>query len=269
MRAPSPALQRTEGALRLDFVRRGESTVAAGTYQSGALRVRFPHVSSVPEAVLINTAGGLTGGDALSLSINADAGAEALITTQACEKIYRAARGAVRIETQIALDAGAALDYLPQPTILFDRARLLRKTAIALAEDSRILALEAAVLGRRARQEVFGEGVLHDAWTIRRGGRLVYADMLRLDGTATLGAPWALDRAGAYATLVYAAPDAEDRIQDMRETLRGITETGAASAWNGILLTRLAAPDSYALMRALAHILTAFRRRPLPRLWSI
>jgi urease accessory protein len=242
--------------------------VAADTFQSGALRVRFPRAAdTVPEAVILNTAGGLTGGDSLSVQIAVEPGASALVATQACEKIYRASSGDVRLRTDIRLTDDAALDYLPQPTIVFNQARLHRETKVRLDEQSRFLGLEAAILGRTAMAEEFRDGALRDVWMVRRGSRLVFADALML--TSRLDRPWALDQARAYANLVYAAPDAERRIDEMREILREASGLSAASAWNGLLVTRFMARDYYALMQNLAHVLRAFRRRPLPRLWAI
>jgi urease accessory protein len=232
------------------------------------LRVRFPRAAdAVPEAILLNTAGGLTGGDSLAVKISSEAGTEAVIASQACEKIYKSAAGTVHLRTNIRLAGDAALDYLPQPTIVFDRARLDRETAVHLSEESRFLGLEAAILGRTAMKEEFRDGLLRDVWKLWRGSRLVFADAVAL--THRLESPWALDQARAYANLVYAAPDAEHRITEMREILAGTSGVSGASAWNGILVTRFAARDYYALMQDLAFCLKAFRRRPLPRLWSI
>jgi len=266
---PLPLLQRTEGALRLGFSVREGKTIAAETFQSGALRVRFPRALGPPEAVILNTAGGLTGGDVLTISLRVGAGAQAVIAGQACEKIYKSAQGKAVIRTAITLSDNAALDYLPQPTILFDHARLERETTAHIAEESRLLALEAGILGRTAMDEEFREGALRDVWKIWREGRLVFSDALALTGEAAraLKSPWALDRTRAYATLIHAAPNAEERIDEMRGLLSDMT--GAASAWNGVLVTRLVAPDGYTLMRMLSHILGAFRKSPLPRLWSI
>lgn len=273
MTEPAAALQRTEGVLRLRFAARGGVTAAAESFQSGALRVRFPRapLEAVPEAVLINTAGGLTGGDVLRIEVALGEGARAVLCSQACEKIYKSSQGAARIRTTLDLSAGAALDYLPQPTILFDRARLDRETRIGLAGESRLLALEAGILGRTAMGEEFTDGALRDVWRIARDGRFVFADALRLEGAEmrALRSPWGLDHACAYANLVYAAPDAERRIDEMRDILAGIAERGAASAWDGMLVTRLIAQDGYTLIRDIVHILKTFRRTAMPRLWSI
>jgi urease accessory protein len=218
--------------------------------------------------VILNTAGGLTGGDSLALSLHADAGTRPLVTTQACEKIYKSASGKAVIRTDIALRGANVLEYLPQPTILFDHGRFHRTTEVDMDEDSTLLALEACILGRTAMHEDFRSGELRDVWKIRRGGRLVFADALALTGEAAgrLRAPWGLGDARAYATIIYAAPDAEQRLDAMREALGDLP--GAASAWNGVLLTRLVISDGYALMSALRRVLSAFREGPLPRSWG-
>lgn len=266
-------LQRTEGALRLCFSARHGTTVASETFQSGALRVRFPRPLGAPEAIILNTAGGLTGGDTLTIGLTAEARTKAVVTGQACEKIYKAAaHDQAVIRTQISLSGDAELDHLPQPTILFDHARLDRQTTVHVHQQSRLLALEAGILGRTAMAEEFRNGSLRDVWKVWRDGRLIFADALALTGEAArvLKSPWAFAR--AYATLIYVAPDAEKRLDEIRTILArcGLGDANAgASAWNGVLVVRLVAHDGYGLMHALAHILGAFRRSPLPRLWSI
>jgi urease accessory protein len=261
-------LERTRGSLRLRFVRRAGATVAMEAYQAGALRVRFPNSAAAePEAVLINTAGGITGGDALDIRIEAEAGAAALVTSQACEKIYKSSGAEARLDSQLQLAVDSRLDWLPQPAIVFDQARLLRRTDVEMAPSASLLALESCILGRTAMAEEVRSGTLADHWRIRRGGTLIYADSLRLDFERPLHAAWALGRHRAYANLVYVAPDAGARLDAMRESLKGVKGEAAASAWNGMLLTRFLALDGYTLIADLTHVLTEFRGKPLPRLW--
>src|SRR5712671_5321275 len=87
----APILQRSFGAVELVFVRRSEASQAIRVFQRGAMKVRFPKVDAdePPEAVLLNLAGGLTGGDRLEFGIRLDERASAVVTTQACERIYR------------------------------------------------------------------------------------------------------------------------------------------------------------------------------------
>ncbi len=266
-------LERTRGALHLGFALRDGETAALGAYQAGALRVRFPrHRPPLPlEAVILNTAGGLTGGDRLALTVDMGQGTRAVITSQACEKIYRASAGDAYIHTEIKLAPGSAFDWLPQPTILFDRANLRRETIVEMSSDSRLVLLESIVLGRTSMKEEVREGNAVEHWRVRRDGRLVYADTLRLNGAIQRNyrAPWALGRFRASAHLLCVAPDAESRLDFMRGILNDIRGVGAASAWNGLLSTRVMAEDGYTLGADLQHILRAFRGEPLPRLWSL
>ncbi|HUD50529.1 urease accessory protein UreD [Parvibaculum sp.] len=272
-KADDVGLQRSRGALDLTFSNREGISYAARRFQQGALKVRFPNVAKdePPEAVIINTAGGLTDGDQLDIAMQVEAAAGATITSQACEKVYRAIGEPAEISVRLTLDAGAAMDWLPQPTIFFDGARLRRETQVTMAADARFMALESVIFGRAAMGETVEAGSLSDVWTIERGGRLVHVDRFvsgeeigRMLGRATV-----LDGHRAMTTMRYVAPDASARLEEMRELLGSVPFPAAASAWDGLMVMRAVAPDSYCLNRELMRVLGAFRRRSMPRVWSI
>ncbi len=266
-------LERTRGALRLHFALREGATVPSETYQSGALRVRFPHPEPGQplEAALINTAGGLTGGDRLTLTVGLAANAQAVLSSQACEKIYRSAGGDTSVDINLTLGPGASLHWLPQPTILFDGARLRRKTCVEMDSQAEMILLESCVLGRAAMGEEMHEGRIFDSWRIRRDGRLVYADTLALEGAIgqRYARDWALGPYRAFANLVCVAPYIAEKVESMRALLGGVKGLAAASAWNGLLSVRLMAGDSRSLIAGITHVLSGFRGMPLPRLWAI
>ena len=268
--SPVP-LQRAEGSVRLTFRGLEGVTRLSRHYEQGAAKARLPRVpGGAAEAVLINTAGGLTGGDRMDYAVDIGAGAAATLTTQAGEKIYRALDAPAEIRTRIDVGAGGRADWLPQETILFDRAALMRRLDIAMAADATVLALEAVVFGRTARGETVQAGMLRDRWRLCRAGRLVFADGLRLDGAiaATLARPAALNGGCAVATVVYAAPDAEARLEAALAALAGRPAEAGASAWNGILVARLAAIDGARLRATLLPLLATLREgRALPRVW--
>jgi urease accessory protein len=269
--AAPPLLERMEGAARIAFKRRSAATTLDRLHQSGALKVRFPHrpAENPPEAVLINTAGGLTGGDRLSVDMQLDAGCTAVATTQACEKIYRASAGSAEIRTTLRLGAGARLDWLPQETILFDGARLSRRLDADLDGGAALLVVEATIFGRAARGEQVRSGLFADRWRIRRQGRLVFADDTRLDWAISdlLSRPAVLAGAGAMATVLLVAEEPE-RYRDAARDIIG--ENGGVSAWDGKLLTRVTAPDGASLRRVLIPLVAALRDgAPLPKLWRI
>jgi urease accessory protein len=273
-RSAGLALERAHGVARLTFARRGEATFARECYQEAGLRIRMPRVEAdAPfEAVVINTAGGITGGDRFELSILAEKGARAVVTTQAAEKVYRSSGGIGTFKTTITVEEGASLEWLPQESILFDHSALDRSLAVDMAADARFLALESVVFGRLARGESVASGFLSDRWRIRRGGRLVYAEGLRFDGevASALAAKAAGASAVASASLVLISPEAEAQLEPIRtlfEGLDGSAVEAGVSAFDGLLSLRLLSPDPFALRRALVNALELMRG-PVPRVWS-
>jgi urease accessory protein len=265
-------LARTEGAVRLGFVRAEGQTAVASLRQSGAARVRFPKpgAGNDPEAVLLNMAGGLTGGDRIDVEVDLAARSAATVTSAASEKIYRALDGEAEVTVRLELDDGARLAWLPQPTILFDNARLDRRTDVAIAGSASFLAVETLVFGRSAMGEDVRHGAVRDSWRVRRDGRLVFADTFRVEGAVAgaLDRGATLDGARAVAMLLWAAPKAETRLEEVRELLQETPCAAGASSWNALLVVRLAARDGQALLAALVPLIARLTGRPVPRVWQ-
>jgi urease accessory protein len=268
---PVVALQRARGVARVAVRADGPATRLFENYQSGAAKMRFPrHLPEAPlEVVLINTSGGVTGGDHLQHAASAGANARCIVVSQAAERIYRRSTGVARIETKLSVAEGASLDWLPQETILFDRSALSRTLDAEVAPDGRLLAVESIVLGRAAMGEKAESVTLSDSWRVRRGGKLVFADGLRLDGDATKimanGATGG--SAGAVATLLFVAPNAETHLETARSALASTEGEGGASAWNGMLVARLIARSAKALRSDLIRLIEALRGTTMPRVW--
>lgn len=264
---------RSRGEIRLGFhLQDGRTRVATG-YQGGCLKFRMPRFAprEMPSAVLINTSGGLAGGDRLVQRIDWGARSAAIVTTQAAEKIYRAVDEAATIDTRIHVGEGAHAEWLPQESIVFDRARLVRDTQVRLAANADFLGLEAVVLGRTAMGELVEAGLLSDRWRIWREGRLIYADALKLDGPIDdlMRQPPIGAGARAMAVLVIVAPHAMAMLAPLRLALEGAQGMAAASSWNGMTVARLLAGNGAMLRHDLLLALGAVRDgRPLPRLWS-
>jgi urease accessory protein len=253
-------------------------TVAAGpggsrrgrVHEAGSLRVRFPNGNShaALEAVIVNTAGGMTGGDRFDIDIEVGAGAQLTVTTAAAEKIYRSLGPDTDICIKLDIGPGGALAWLPQETIVFDRARLRRSIDVALARDAKLLLAEAAVFGRSAMGETVVQGHFFDRWRVRVGGALVFAETLRLDGDIAqrLAQPAIAGGGVAVASIIkYPGNDGDaTAVRAMHDRFAG--EVGI-SAWNGLVVARLVATDGAALRRDLGAVLTALDAAPLPRLW--
>lgn len=271
MAAASTRPQRAQGRGHLAAKSLGGRTRLAELFQEGAAKIRLPETfHSSMEAVIINTAGGLTGGDRLDWSVVAGPGTRIDVTTQACEKIYKASADIAEVKTSISVAAGARVDWLPQETILFDRASLFRKLTVELDETAEFLAVEAILLGRKAMGETMAKGLFRDRWRIRRNGRLIHAEELRLDGDiAALTAKSAvLSGQVAFATLLYAGPLAETYLRQVRPLVE--SHMGGVSHWSDKLVVRLAAADGFALRKILIPIISALRNgAPVPKVWNL
>lgn len=263
------AANRSSGTVRLSFMRSGTRDVLRDSFQQGCLRVRLPReTSGGTQAVLMNTAGGLACGDRLDQALAWEAGTAVAVTTQAAEKVYRAIDGGATVVTRLRVAAGATAEWLPQETILFDGARLTRDIAVDMSDDARFVGVEMVVLGRAAMGETMRHGGLVDRWRVRRGGRLIYADAVRIEGdaAAAMARPALGGGATAFATILCVAPDVAGRLDAVRAVLDAAH--GAASAWDGMLAVRLLARDAAMLRRMLLLALEIVRDgRKLPRSW--
>lgn len=248
------------GTLTLGFSRKGRSSRLADLAQKAPLRALFPCEDlGVPVAVVLNTAGGLVGGDCLTLALSVEAGAGALITSQAAEKVYRSLGPTATIDVAIAVGAGGWLEWLPQETILFDHSRLCRSTRIELAPDGRLIAAEIVVFGRRARGERFRAGQWREIWRVHRAGRLAWYDAQELtSGLEEVFASRAcLDGAAAAATLICAAGGAPPPIETARALLADADGRGlraGASIVNELLIVRWLSEDARRLRAAVVAV---------------
>jgi urease accessory protein len=264
-------LQRAQGCGRIAVRADAAATRLSRLYQDGCAKIRLPtdHSAKTLEAVLINSAGGVTGGDRMSWRVDVEAGAALTLSTQACEKVYRARDGRAEIEVSLNAGPGARIDWLPQETILFDGGALARTLSADLAQGARLLAVEAVILGRTAMGETVRAGELRDRWRIRREGRLVFADDLSFGGdmAALTALGPVLGGAAAFASLLLVAEDAQRFLDPLRAVLGG---TGGASAFDGKLFCRVVAKDGLALRRILMPAIAILRDgEPCPRVWGL
>lgn len=276
----APVAQRANGSLALAFAARDGRTRLSQLYQANPCRVLFPDVAGgeIPQAVMVNTAGGLVGGDRVALDIRLGPGAAATLTTQAAEKVYRSLGDDCRVTASLAIGPGAALEWLPQETILFDGARLDRRLTIALDAEGLLLAAETVLFGRSARGERLRHGHLHDSWALRIGGALVWADAIRMSGDLETARrrPFGFGDAAGYATLVIAGRGAAGHLDTARALAADAAlDQAGATLVNGVVLLRLMDRDAARLRGALACCAAALRAqvmgRPavLPRAWAL
>lgn len=241
----------------------------ARVHEHGSLRVRFPNrEGGALDAMIVNTAGGMTGGDAFEIDIAVGAGAGLTATTAAAEKVYRSLGPPATIAVKLAAGPGAALTWLPQETIVFDAARLRRSIDVELAADAKLLLAEAIVFGRSAMGEIVTHGHVFDRWRVKGGGALLFAETVRLDGAVAqrLSEP-AVSGGGVAIASVLKVPGDDASVAPIRAMREHFVGDVGASAWNGIAVARLCARDGAALRHDVIAVLSAWAGAPLPRLW--
>jgi urease accessory protein len=266
--------QRVDARAELVANRLDGRTRLVRLYQDGAAKIRMPAVAGDPlEAILINTAGGLTGGDRLAWEVEAGPGASISITTQACEKVYRARSGQAEVSARLSVAEGARIAWLPQETIVYDRSAFARRLDVELAEGADALIVEATVFGRRAMGEHVRHAMFRDRWRVKRNGKPVHAEDFAIgpDLEAMLALPAVTGSAIAMATALLVSADADSFLRGAREI---IGEDGGASTWSvggsGKLLARLFAADGYLLRKRLVPLVGLLNGQAgLPKVWSL
>jgi len=261
------AANRAEGHVAVEVTADGGRTRRRRVAEQGSLRVRFPGPAGRPlEAMLVNTAGGMAGGDRFAVEIAVGRDADLVVGTAAAEKVYRSTGPATEVAVTLALAAGARLTWLPQETILFDGARLARRIDVAMEEGASLVLAEATVLGRSAMGERVEAGALTDRWRVRVGGRLVFAEALRLEGAIAMSLADAAVAAGGCALATMLMVPGGDR-EAAAVRARDFSGEVGISAWNGIAVARLCARDGAVLRRDLSVLLAALDTAPRPKLW--
>ena len=263
------AANRARGAVSFDVVHEDGVTRRGALHESGSLRLRFPSPEGEGlSAVLLNTAGGVAGGDRFDLAITAGWGTQLTLTTAAAEKVYRAVDSASELSIALKIANGAKLAWLPQETILFDRARLSRRIVVDLAEGASLLLCEITVFGRAAMGETMRQGAFIDSWRVRRGGKLIFSETVRLEGEVgdKLARPAIANGAAAIGTLLIAPAD-EALIRRLRQILPLAPSEVGLSAWNGFAMARFCAQDAARLRADMVAVLSRASHAPLPRLW--
>lgn len=259
---------RARGAVRFDVHARDGVTRRGALHESGSLRVRFPS----PEdgglsGVFVNTAGGVAGGDRFDVEISATDAARLTLTTAAAEKVYRAPGPAAQLSISLKIAAGAHLGWLPQETILFDRARVHRRFDIEVDDAASLLLCEIVVFGRTAMGERMEQGEFIDSWRLRRGGRLVFAETVRLDGNIGVKlARSAVAKGCAAIGTALIVPGDEALVEKIREASDSFSGEVAISAWNGFAIARFCAQDAARLRADMIAVLVR-TGAALPRLW--
>ncbi len=263
------AANRARGAVAFDVQRADGVTRRRHLHESGSLRVRFPSPEADGlSAVFVNTAGGVAGGDRFDIDVAAGEGARLTLTTAAAEKIYRAESSRAELNISLKAAAGAHLCWVPQETILFDRARVSRKIDIDLAESASLVLCEIVVFGRAAMGERMQKGEFVDRWRVRRGGKLAFAETIRLDGDiGSRLAKSAIAKGGVAIGTALIVPGDEALVERIRTVSGSFGGEVGISAWNGFAMARFCAQDAARLRADMIAVLGHASSSALPRIW--
>lgn len=270
-------LQRAEGCGGIVVSSSGGHTRIVDIFQRSPIRIMFPRMEgAAKEAVLVNTAGGIAGGDRLEYAVTALSNASIAVTAQAAEKVYRALDKPARIKARLKACATAKLAWLPQETIVFNWARLSRETEIDLSSGAELLALEWLVLGRAAHGEEMAGGRISDSWRVKKDGRLIWADGFRATDEvfSHLHRNALLLSCKGIATLIYSGPHLNKGLEILRDIAPSLECHCGATSINGLMIARFAAKAPSCLRLTLRNVLQQFGRElgpgpfRVPKMWS-
>lgn len=275
-------MQRSVSVAKIAFKTRDSKTVLDDLYQRGSAKIRFarPEPNRLTEAVLINTSGGMTGGDKFDVDIKWGADTTAIVTTQAAERHYKSLGDVATINNILTVENAACGLWLPQESIMFNGAAYQRNTIINLAKNAQLLAIESSIFGRKAMGENVTSGQVTEKWQIKRDGKLIFADAFGLNGDIHTQLNKAAIANGntAISTIIYAGGD----IEPMRDAINALIEAqnaiGRATCFEGLIVIRLFAQSSQTLRQIIMKILNktlvkltkgADNMSLLPRVWHM
>lgn len=263
------AANRATGTVRFDLQHLDGVTRRNRLYEAGSMRVRFP----TPEgcglsAMLINTAGGIAGGDCFDVSVSAGKNTQICVTTASAEKIYRSHGPMGAINVALSGAAGSHISWLPQETIVFNQARIARSFDITLSNWASLLFAEILVLGRAAMGEVLRSGLVRDSWRLRVDDRLVFADNIVLDGDLQMKlGRRAVTSGGLCVGTALIVPGDLALVASIRETVGVLRGEFGISAWNGFAVARFCAAEAASVRQDMMQVLTRVSPVSLPRMW--
>lgn len=272
-------LQRLSALGRLSIEAESEFSELLRVHTKGGLQVRQQRKDPRRhlELSLINTSGGLTGGDALGWSIRANKGSWCTLSTPAAEKIYRSVAGVAKVDIDIDVGPDACLAWLPQETILFDEANFERNALFQIVSSSKLLITETLVLGRQASGETIKLLQCSDRWKVYSDGHLIHREDLNLNHIEPLLLNGASGLSGmkTITTLIYFGPDAVEHLPTVRHDLKSLGPniiaacSAATIGKSSKLICRLIAPELYNIKACLSALVQRLNNKHLPKSWVL
>jgi urease accessory protein len=260
-----------QGKLDLEFAYRQEKTVLVHCQVQAPLKVQrpfYPEGDKICHSVILHTAGGVVGGDRLSLDITLQPHAHALITTAAAGKIYRSNCLQARQTTHLKVAEGACLEWLPQEAIVFNQAIYRQDLRVDLAPGATWVGWEITRLGRSARGERFLQGEWRSHTEVWQQETPLWIDRQWLRGSETLlNSPNGLAGCSVIASLAWiGAPISPELVEKSRLLWQSKIETlSVTDCIDEAAVTRL---QSGLLCRYRGHS-TQLARQWLTAIWQL
>jgi urease accessory protein len=186
---PTPA-GRLEVGFEVDATGRSYIAKQFASYPFHICRAQYldPELPDMASLYLQTSAGGVFEDDRLSLAIEAGEGARAHVTTQASTVVHSMPVGEARQSVVLEARPGSLLEYLPDPAILFPKARL-RTTIRARVHEGASIILGDAFLPHDPAGEATPFGFLESETAVECGrGRLLALDRFLVEGHDLLAA---------------------------------------------------------------------------------
>lgn len=261
--------------LELAYGRAGARTIPTHRAHSGPLRVQkhFEPEPGLCEHILVHPPGGIAGGDRLAIAIAVGASARVRLTTPGATRWYRGDSPASQHITAT-VAAGATLELLPHPHLVFDGALATNSLTVDLSNDSTFIGWDLVGLGRPAGDHPFTTGRWSSRLELTRGGRLAYADQLDLPADSPLRMS-SLGLAGhlAFGTALFVGPLATSELVDALRAQPTDLVSGVTLTSEGIIAARALSPSAEAIhawfigLWALALPRLTGRPAHAPRIW--
>ncbi|MEM8603385.1 MAG: urease accessory protein UreD [Cyanobacteria bacterium P01_H01_bin.121] len=247
----SPTSRNWQGKLALHFKRVQDKTQMQVHEVQAPFKIQrhfYPEGAEICHGLILHTAGGIVGGDRLSLRLILAAETQALLTTVAATKVYGPGPNhtaattkttaqtapldqAPRAEQDIQIQVGpqAHLEWLPQESIIFAGANYQQRLRVELAADASWCSWEITRLGRTARGETFVQGQWRSHTEVWRQGVPLWLDPQWVPGNPEV---WhslhGLAGCPIVASFCWLGPEVEPEIvQQIRELWRQQTHSRA------------------------------------------
>lgn len=269
-------------SLSLSFERDGDATRLVGRDHFGPLLVQkpfYPEGREVCQAVIIHPPGGVVGGDQLEVAAKVGNAACAQIATPGAAKWYKANGHVSRQQVMLEVGVSGSLEWFPQETIFFDNVNVELGHDVVLGKDANYIGCEILCFGRTASGESFSGGEIRQRIGIRREGKLIWHEQLRLSGgSPAMKNPLLLAGSTVCATLVAVGQTVPAAILGVaRESATAIAAGGGEagiSQLKGLVVARYLGNSSQTARRVMLDVWSHLRpvmlgrEAVVPRVWN-